>query len=297
MFQRQATEVLIKEALPILREFNVATKLFPTMAIPPEKNTVTYYEPTEQDNTQYDLEAITSKYSEWITREVEKAVGVLQNDIKYTPHEFTRAGNDIFNMDQRKREAIEGILAKMEVVAIAGWTARGINSFAGVATTTTDMTVSINTTSYALALSTIETMFTEARADLKSRMYAASTKNLVVTADVMARFTSIFSTTDSSKNILSYLLKRLAEENQVQTNGAEFLHESTYLGSEAGTGATAAAFTCAHPQNFVLALGPLEVLVTMDAIKGVHIRYLQRCRPVFFEPLSVHYDNAVDITS
>jgi hypothetical protein len=297
LFQEAAQDYLVGEAVALLRDYTIATKVFPQAPIKAEDSTYSYYKPTEQDNSQTNLEQSTPHYSEWITSKQTVPIPYHQVDIQYTRHQWARRGRDVFNQDDAKRACVAQLNAKVEICMWAGNTARGIPSIATTGTNSTDMTTSINTTTFALAVNTFETAIIEARTDLKQVQFDQATKYLVVSEDVMARFQGIFSTVDDTVNILSYFAKRLADVNGSGSSGHEYILSTKYLGSAGGTAATCAVLMCANPEHFVMASGPVEVKVSIDEIDGVRIQWGWRAGPVYKEILALHYDSAVDVTS
>ena len=296
IYQAAAAKKLQAEALPILREFNIARDIFKVESLNPEDNTYEWPKPVEDVQTQYNFEIVTPRYSSFGTTLTTKQIGIIQEDVVYTRHDNKRITRDVLNMDARKRYHIENLREREEQVAIYGESGVGFRSFDHEGTLSTDMTVNIDTGTFAECVVTLETMITEARTDLKGREFKKATKHVLCTPNVMARFTGIFSTVSDEINIYIWLAKRLAQLNGVRTSGEEFLHESGYLGSASGEGSANLAFICSHPDNMVLASGPLEALVAKHEINGVQIQYALRTAPVFKNILATHYDAAVTMT-
>lgn len=296
LYQEGAATKLQADALPILREFNIARDIFKVEPLDPEDNTYKWPAPVAQVSTQYNFEIVTPRYSAFGTTLQTKQIGIIQEDAIYSRHDAKRIGRDVLNMDTRKRYHVENLRELEEKVSIYGSSVTGFRSFDYVGTLSTDMTVSIDTGSFAECVVTLETMITEGRVDLKGREFKKATKHVLVTPNVMARFTGVFSTVSDEINIYIWLAKRLAQLNGVRTSGEEFLHESAYLGSETGEGTANAAFICSHSDNMVLASGPLEALVQEHKINGVQIQYALRTAPVFKNILATHYDSNVTMS-
>jgi hypothetical protein len=296
-FQVEAQRHVYSEAIDVLRDNTIARQIFPVeQVLSVDQNLYKYYKVTEQSNTQYGHELQHPRYNRYTTTATTVAIPLHQQDLQYTRHEYKRAQKDVFNLDARKRAALEDLMDQDDQKAIGGDSViLGSTGFTNEGTNTTDMTTSLDMTTFATYTNTFETAITEAKTDLKMKDYNAGTKIIVWTPDVDARARACFSTTIDITSIYDWTAKRLAVENGVNTNGYEFIFETGYLGSATGAGTVCSALCVKHVNNYSLVVSELEVAVAIDEITGVEIEYAMRSRPVWKRAEAIHYDASTDV--
>lgn len=287
-----------KALIGLMRESSVIRRIMPVeTSLQPEDAIYEWYKKVEKKMSQYNFELVSPRFSQFGTQRERDPIPILQNDLTYNRHEVKRLARGLLKLDARQGLCVEQIADDENQIGVAGNAATGIVSFDDTAGgTTTNMTISFDTTSFSTAVNTFETAITEAKADLKAVEYAKSEKHLLVTSDVEARMRAIFSTVDDTRNIFDQVAKILARENKV-ANGEPFMHYSDYLGSEAGTGTISAALICKNIDNMALITSPMEVLLKVDEVNGIHIQFAMRSAPLFYRPEAVHFDSAVDVSS
>ena len=198
-FQPESSELQVSDPLVgLIREIIIARKAWPVDEVANiEDVRGHYFKVIEENHVKYskDLEKLDPSRS--VTKKYAKEIPLIQDSISYTRYERKRMARDILKMDERQRLSIESIFEKEEKIIWGGDTTNNANSIT-TSGNFTNMTTSIDTTTYATGVTTLATAKAQLRTAQKSR-YAAAPIVLVVTGDVYTRFETIFSLVDDSK--------------------------------------------------------------------------------------------------
>jgi len=282
-----AYTVDLDKLVDIIRDMSFARAVFPvSKPVPIEKKRGSYWQIGETDETQYNFDLVSPKYSRFDLIEKNPAIPIHQGNLGYTRHEVKRLNNSKLPVDQRQRLVLEQIVAKEESVAFGGHSDTSITSFADTTNNSTAFSSSLDLTSYATGVKTFELAYRQLKNLLKNK-FQGSTVMMVWTTDVDSRAYSCLNS-DETKTFGEWLESRIGKQNIIATD---------YLGSASGAGTTNATLVPKDPRNLELLSSALETVVGVTTLKGLEVELALRSRPVFYRGVkSCLYDASVDIT-
>lgn len=276
-----------KKMVEVIREVSQARMIFevgPKLPVWQVKGQ--YFEESEQNNVQYNLDLVEPLYSAFAALERNPKIPIHQCDLKYFRHELKAVQGDILKLDRRQRLGLEQMADDENRVLIAGDTKTGITSFADTTNNSTAYTASLDLTSYATFITTWNGSLSQIRNLLKNK-WAGSQPVQVWTTDVDDRARACLNT-DENDTAFDWLVRKIGEKNIVATN---------YLGSEANSGTTNAALVPKSHSNSEIMGSGIEHVSGLTPLKDYVVQFALRSRPVFYRGVkSCLYDASVDIT-
>lgn len=277
-----------KKMVDILRDESLARRVFPVgPSIPVWQKETQYFEVSEDDNTQYNLDLVAPKYSRFAAIEKRPRIPVHQGDLGYDRHRVAALRSDILKLDERQKKTVKQINQDEHRVAFAGDVRTGITSFADTTNNATAWTGELDLTSFATGIATFNAGLSQYQRLLKNE-WDGGTTMIVWTWDVDARAKACLNT-DQTKTFYQWLKGEIGEANIIATD---------YLGSEAGSGTTNAVLIRKKPSILELMSSNLEVVSGLSALKDLKVQIALRSRPIFYQKTSsVLYSATVDITA
>ncbi|MCK5019708.1 MAG: hypothetical protein KAS32_21800 [Candidatus Peribacteraceae bacterium] len=272
----------------IIRDISQARKVFHVgPSIPVHQKITQYFEESEENRVQYNLDLVAPKYSKFKSQEKNPLIPIHQGDLKYMRHELAALPKDPVPVDRRQRLTLEQITEDEERVVFAGDSKIGITSFADTTYNSTAWTGELDLTSYTTAITTYTAGRSQLRALLKSK-FALAILKMVWTPDVDDR-ARVTLNTDQSDNFYDWLVRAIGKEN---------IHSTGYLDSEAGTGTTNAVLVPKNPGNMELISSNLELVNGLTPLKDLEVQMDIRSRAIFYRGVkSSLYSATVDITA
>lgn len=273
--------------LDVIRELSFVRIGFPVgPSIPVWQRETQYFDITEQDNIQYNLDLVAPNYSRFSAQEKRPAVPIHQGDLEYKRHEVQALGSDILTLDRRQRETLAQMVNDEERVGWAGDAKTGITSFANTTDNSTAATAELDLTSYTTAITTWTNIRSQLRTLLKSQFRGPDMT--VWTSDVDDRAEVVLNT-DQNDTFKAWLERKIGAENIIVTN---------FLGSETAAGTINMGFYKKDPMNLELMTSGLEVVSGLSELKDLKVQLALRSRPIFYRGVkSAIYSGTVDITA